>query len=121
MELLLYDTTLEAAEDLSAVQFYAVGLDSNGKACIADGDEVISFGILQNKPKITEAAGIRRAGKSKAIVAGSITIGDQLKPDGSTGRLTTASANDRYIAIALQGATTIDETISVEMEFGKAV
>lgn len=63
-----------AAADLSAKQFYAVKIDSNGRAAVAAAGE-FAVGILQNKPASGQAATVAYGGTSKAVAGGNITAG----------------------------------------------
>lgn len=83
----LITISLEAGEDLDSYQHYAVGLNSSGEMILADGDEVCFIGILQGKPKDTEAGAVAIGGITKAVLGGSVSVGDPLKPDGSAGKL----------------------------------
>jgi hypothetical protein len=68
------DITLLAAADLSAKQFYAVKVDSNGKAALAGAGEV-AIGVLQNKPGSGQAATIRIAGATKMVASAAVAAG----------------------------------------------
>lgn len=94
------DISLDAGEDLSSYQYYVVGLNSSSQAVLADGDETICMGILQNKPAAAgREAQVRNLGISKAVYGGTVTVGAHLKS--SSGKLiVTTTAGDRYVAIA---------------------
>ena len=109
--------TLAAAADLSAKQFYAVKVDSNGKAALAGAGEA-AIGILQNNP-----ASIMVSGTTKAVAGGSITAGDVVaaNADGkivsaTKGRTNTSDAGaaadallgSNVLGIALTGAASND-------------
>jgi len=68
--------TLEAAADLSAAQYYAVYIDSNGQAALC-GADALAVGILQNKPSAAgQAATVQISGVSKVVVGtGAATAG----------------------------------------------
>lgn len=66
--------SLPAAADLSTKQFYAIKVDSNGKAAVASTGEFCA-GILQNKPGSGQAATVAYGGISKAIAGGNVTAG----------------------------------------------
>lgn len=81
--------SLEAAADLSAKQFYAVKVDSAGKAALAGaGDR--AFGILQNTPTQGQMASVAFDGISKAVAGGTIAAGAQVEVD-ANGKMVTAS------------------------------
>ena len=74
------DITLIAGADLSAKQFYAVKLDSNGAAVVAgDGEDAV--GILQNKPASGQAATVRVVGISKFVAGGAISLPNRVASD----------------------------------------
>jgi len=65
-----------AGEDLSSYQFCPVGISAtDGLIYLADGDETIAMGILQNKPTSGQACSIRTLGISKVKLGGTVTIG----------------------------------------------
>ena len=68
------DITLLAAADLSAKQFYAVKVDSNGKAALAGAGEH-AIGVLQNKPTSGNAATVRISGATKMVASAAIAAG----------------------------------------------
>jgi hypothetical protein len=57
--------SLEAAEDLSAKQYYFVALDANGKAANVAADTSNPIGVLQNKPTLGQSAEVIIQGVSK--------------------------------------------------------
>lgn len=102
-----------AAADLSAKQYYAVKIDSAGKAALAGAGE-FAVGILQNKPAAGQAAAIASVSAiSKAVAGGSISAGATVAVD-SNGKLVdateakvntsdTGSATDAVIASNVVG------------------
>ena len=104
------DITLVAAADLSGKQFYAVKVDSNGKAalCVA-GD--FAIGMLQNKPASGEQGTVRIAGVSKGAAGGSITAGNLLAAD----------ANGKLVAATLSRTNTSDGGAAVDALLGSNV
>jgi hypothetical protein len=114
--------SLVAAAALTAKQFYAVKIDSNGKAALAGAGEA-AIGIVQNNPGAGQPASVMVSGSSKAVAGGSITAGDVVaaNADGklvaaTKGRTNTADeggATDallgsNVIGIALTGASSND-------------
>lgn len=81
--------SLTAAADLSAKQYFAVKVDSNGKAALAGAGE-FTAGILQNKPASGQAADVAWGGISKAIAGGNITAGATVAAD-ANGKLVDAA------------------------------
>jgi hypothetical protein len=68
------DITLVAGADLSAKQFYAVKVNSSGRAVLAAAGEA-AVGFLQNDPASGQAGTIRVGGVSKAVAGGSVAAG----------------------------------------------
>lgn len=81
--------SLAAAADLSASQFLAVKVDSNGRAALASTGQ-FCVGILQNKPAANQAATVAYGGISKAIAGGNVTAGMTLAAN-SSGKLVDAA------------------------------
>lgn len=84
-----HTVSLPAAADLSAKQFYAIKVDSNGKAAVAGAGEFCA-GILQNKPGSGQAATVAYGGISKALAGGNITAGMTVAAD-AAGKLVNAA------------------------------
>lgn len=117
-----HTVSVPAAADLTAKQFYAVKVDSNGKAALAGAGE-FAIGVLQNKPNSGQAATVAWGGITKAVAGGSITAGATVAVD-SNGKLVdateavvntsdTGAAADAVIAsnvigVALAGASSGD-------------
>lgn len=100
-EIPVHNLSLPAAADLSDEQFYAVKVDSSGKAALS-GDGENAIGILQDKPDAADKiANVMVLGVSKAVYGGSVTAGDNLASDAS-GKLVTATGDDAIIAVALE-------------------
>ncbi|CAB4122562.1 hypothetical protein UFOVP36_63 [uncultured Caudovirales phage] len=86
--------SLVAAADLSAKQYYAVKVDSAGKAAIAAAGEY-TIGYLVNKPTAGQAATIVYGGVSKALLGGTVAAGATVAADanGKTVDATEARTN----------------------------
>ena len=102
--------SLLAAADYSAKQFYAVKVDSNGKAALAAAGEN-AIGILQNNPVAAEPATVMTLGISKAIYGGSVTAGQNLSADAS-GKFVATAGTAAAVAVALETGSA-NETHSV--------
>jgi hypothetical protein len=97
--------TLIAASDLSAKQYTFVLVDANGKAATPGaGGEV--YGVIQNKPKATQAATVMVDGISKVIAGGTVTAGD----------LVTSDANGKAVRAA--GLVSANSQAGVALESG---
>lgn len=114
--------TLIAAADLSAKQFYAMKVDSNGQAAVAGAGEVV-VGVLQNDPASGQAACVATAGVVRAVAGGSITAGATVAAnasgkfvDAAEAKVDTSDAGGAadpvigsYVfGVALEGASTND-------------
>lgn len=117
--------SLPASTDLSASQYCAVTIDSNGRLALPSaGGQVI--GILYTKPNAIDIPGeIWGAGSGirKARYGGTVTAGQALKVD-SSGRFVTALAADialgSAMAVAVDGGA-INEVHSVIFFGGDSV
>jgi hypothetical protein len=114
--------SLVAAAALTAKQFYAAKIDSNGKAALAGAGEA-AIGIIQNNPPAGSPASVMISGTSKAIAGGEITAGAVVaaNADGKlvaatkgrtdtsdTGGAADALLGSNVIGIALTGAASGD-------------
>lgn len=94
------DITLPAAADLSARQFHAVAIDTNGQVALsgAAGNVV---GILQNKPSAAgQAARVRIAGVSKHRGGAALGEGDRLQSNAQGfGTATTTDGNEIFATV----------------------
>lgn len=105
--------SLPASADLSASQYCAVKVDSNGRLALpAAGASAV--GILYTRPTAIDKAGEVMGpgwGILRAKLGGTVTAGDALKVD-SSGRFLTASAADiaagSALALATQGGAIND-------------
>ena len=109
----------EAEVDMSARQFHAVRIKSDGVMALgasAASYKLKQIGILQDAPKANEFGEVCIFGLSKAVVdgaAGAVSVGSWLY-SGSDGQLLPVStATCPCIAIALEAATVADAVIKV--------
>lgn len=119
VEARLYDVTMLADGDLSDAQHYFMMLHASDEDYIdlADAAAATLFGVLQDKPEASgRACNVRRIGRSKLVLGGTVTYGQKLTSD-ANGAGVAATAGQRYGAIALEGGDAGD-TVTVEMEFG---
>lgn len=97
------DVSIEAGEDLSGKQYYAVKRDATTEKATLSGANNKSLGFLQNKPESGETAQVRISGVSLALIneSGGVTFGKFLTPT-STGDVEICdAAGEEYIAKAL--------------------
>lgn len=103
--------SLVAAGDLSTKQFHAVGVNSAGRAAIADADDQL-IGIVQNNPAAGQAANVAYGGISKAVLGGNVTAGNRVTANASGQIIAAASAGDSVIGVALGGGAS-GEIVSI--------
>ena len=96
------DITLPAAADLSSYQYYAMKVDTSGRAALATADVPIA-GILQNKPAAAgRGATIRCFGSTKFKAGtGGVTAADVLRTE-TGGKLVTAISGEHRVMQALE-------------------
>lgn len=102
--------SLVAAADLSAKQFYAAKIDSNGKAAVAGAGEAC-VGIIQNNPLAGSPASVMMSGTSKAKAGGSITAGDYVAAD----------ANGKFVSATKGKVNTSDAGAAADPVIGSNV
>jgi hypothetical protein len=113
MEVLV--ASFPAGADLSALQFYAVQLNTSAAVVVSDAT-VRNLGILQNAPTSGQAAEVALIGITRAKVdgnAGAIACMDALAPDANGVLVKTTADNDEVIAYALQASTAAGDLIAV--------
>lgn len=105
--------TFPAGADLSAKQYYAMQIESDGEVNLATASTAV-IGVLQNKPDAQgKASAVAVGGISKAVVNGTVAIGDRLASDANGKFATTTTNNDDYGAVALGANASGDGLIAV--------
>ena len=112
----LLDKTFKAGKDLSSSQYYIVKHCGTGtpyavELTSASTDKAI--GILQNKPKMNEAATVRLAGTSKIVSSTPIAEGEYIMSDASGKAECHPADLDIVIAQALEPAAADKDIIEV--------
>lgn len=102
--------SLVAAADLSAKQFFAAKVDSNGKAAVAGAGEAC-IGVVQNNPLAGSPASIMVSGTTKAKAGGSITAGDFVAAD----------ANGKFVSATKAKVNTSDAGAAADAVIGSNV
>lgn len=97
-----FNLSLEAAADLSAKQYYAVKVDTDGKAALAGNGEN-AVGILQDEPASGAFGCVQTSGVSQAIAGDTINEGDRIGTD-ANGKCVPAATGDYIIGRALTSA-----------------
>ena len=116
-----FEKSFTSTNDLSAAEFLIVAMDtSNDGSCVAaasNTDPIV--GVLQNKPKATEAAVVRWGGSSKVIAGGTVTRGAYVTSDSSGHAIATTTNKDVVVGRALQAAVSGDIFEIALSYFGK--
>jgi len=94
-----FSQSLEAGADLSAKQFYACKLDSNGRAVLCGAGDPLIAGVNLGTPVVGEAASFGLLGLFPVKLGGTVAVGDKLTPDG-TGAFVKAYGADAVAGIA---------------------
>jgi hypothetical protein len=97
------DLSFAAGADLSHSQFLALTIDTDARVIVA-GTGTVVVGVLQNNPKINQAATVRVYGVTKMICAGNIANGATVSAD-ATGKAVTGGA---ALGIAQEGGVAGD-------------
>jgi hypothetical protein len=92
---------------VTVVPATGTGIDTPSAAApvAASGDPMV--GILQNNPQLAEAATIMMDGVSKALLGGTVTIGQQLMAT-PLGGLQVATSGKNVVAVALDSGSAGD-------------
>jgi hypothetical protein len=104
--------TLQAAADLSAVQYHIVRL-SAAQSCNVASDSTNSgiLGVLQTKPKTGEFATVGYLGKSKVVAGAAITVG-AIITNNSSGRAAAVASGGMAFGRALEAAAADGDIIT---------
>lgn len=102
--------SLAAAADLTTKQFFAVKVDSNGKAALAAAGE-FAIGVLQNNPAINQVASIQFSGTTKAVAGGTI----------AAGAMVTVDANGKFVTATGGRTNTSDAGVAADALLGSNV
>lgn len=112
------DVSVESSGDLSAGQYFAVKLDSNGRAVLCGANDK-ALGILQNAPTaLGETAQVRIAGVSLLKVSEAVVLGNYLTPTSAGKGEVADAAGENYFARAL-GTYTTDDLADVQLAWGE--
>lgn len=104
------------ATTLEAKQFYAVKQHTDGTLILAAAATDKIVGILQNKPKVGEAALVRFGWTSKAVAGGTIGVGAWVTSDGNGKVVATTTAGDVVIGKYLGDASAASgDIIEIQM------
>lgn len=112
----VHDRSFSAASTLSANQFYIVRSTGAGivDLCTSStGGASKPRGVLQNDPKINEAASVRVLGLSKCSAGGTVSIGDMVTCTTGGQALTANTTGQWCIGFAESASTAAGQVIEV--------
>jgi Uncharacterized conserved protein (DUF2190) len=110
--------SLDAAGDLSAGQFKALVMDTNGRAALAGTKGVPIVGILQNNPgALGRSATIMQSGITKWVASAAIVRNARVTTE-NDGRAVTAATGNVVHGIALEAAGAAGQVIAVLLTGG---
>ena len=95
----LEKTFTTGSASLEAKKYFAVKQHTDGTIILAAAGTDKIIGILQNEPKVGEAALVRFGGTSKAVAGGTIAVGAWVTSD-SDGKVI-ATTTDKNVAIGM--------------------
>lgn len=98
----LMSDSMKAAADLSSYQYYFVKISAARTVNVCSAVTDVPYGVLQNKPENAgEAAEVMIAGITNLKIGASVTAGDRLGPEVTTGHAIPVTTDDYpYGAIA---------------------
>lgn len=107
------------AADLSADEFLIVKADTgnSGQIALATAATDPIVGVLQNKPKAGATGLYRMSGTTKVKAGGTVTVGDRVTTNGSGQAITTTTAGNSLLGIALESAVSGD-VFEVQLTIG---
>lgn len=116
----VFDDSYTAGVDLSTHQYKGVILTGAGTVGLQDAS-ALTLGVLQNKPRLGEAARVMHIGRSKVLADGSgtaIAVGDRLRP-GTGGVFIKAplGTEANIVGIAEEACTIAGGLIDITMSF----
>lgn len=115
----VFDDSYTAGVDLSTHQYKGVMLTGAGTIGL-QGATGLTLGILQDKPRLGEAARVMHVGRSKAYADGSgtaIAVGDMVRPNASGVFIKATAGETNIIGIAEEACTIAGGLIDVTMSF----
>jgi hypothetical protein len=104
----VHDDSYTAGADLSTHQYKAVARSGAGTVVLFAAG--VAAGVLQDKPRLGEAARVMKQGRSKAYADGSgtaIAVGDRVYPNASGVFLKAAAGTEANIMGVAEEACTI--------------
>lgn len=101
--------------DLNAKQYFIVKQHTDGTMILAGANGVGAVGVLQNKPKIGQAALVRFIGTTKVVAGGTIAVGAWVTSDTNGKGIATTTDKDvvigRYLGTASASSGDVIEVL----------
>ena len=110
-----FEKTLAAGEDMDSELYYIVQLAADGDLELGEGATDLLVGVLQNKPKDTEAAIYRFLGTTKVVVAGVINVGAWVTSDSAGKAVATTTDKNTVVGRALEAAASDGDIIEIQL------
>lgn len=115
----VYDDSYTAGVDLSTHQYKAV-VRSGAGIVVLQGATGVCAGVLQDKPRLGEAARVMKEGRSKAFADGSgtaIAAGDRVYPNASGVFVKAAAGTEaNQIGVAEEACTIAGGLIDIQLK-----
>jgi hypothetical protein len=110
----LMTLTFEAAADLSQFQYTAVRISAARRVNVASDVNASSYvGVLQNNPRLGEAATVGYFGKTKMVAGGALATVGALISMNSSGRAAAVASGGIVIGQLLEAAAADGDIVSV--------
>lgn len=115
--------TYKASVALTAKQFYIVALDTanQNQIVLANAQTLPTIGIVANAPAandIAEVHGMNGQGTMKVALGGTVAIGDKITANASGLGITTTTAGDIVVGIALKAGIS-GNIIEIQLDGGR--
>lgn len=123
----ILDLSMKANADLSAKQFFCVEMTAADTCDLVNAATDRVLGILQNKPKSSEAAQVRCLGVSKAVSDGSgtaIAVGDYVGADANGRLIKKGTADNAVLGLAMDASSasgTVIRVLIIPLSFFRTV
>ena len=109
-------SAVTAENDLSALQYHILEWGTAaGQVDVCDNAADVPIGVLQNKPRATEAASYMINGTSKVVAGAAVAIGDTVGTNASGRAIAKTTDAAHVIGVAKTAAAANGEVIEVQL------
>lgn len=110
----------KVATDLSLApnQYKIVKMTAASTVGLATASTDKLIGVLQNRPKVGEAASVATEGRVLCQAGAAVAVGDRITANASSQGIATTTAQDTYLGIAVTAASNAGEIFEVELQHG---